>query len=95
MRVSDFRRFFQTAALAATFAAAPSIVSAQPVTDSAAAAQTAMRVDDDVDDVDDDDTDLGWLGLLGLAGLLGLRRRDRVHHERVERVDYVDPTRRP
>jgi MYXO-CTERM domain-containing protein len=93
MRVSDFRRFFQGAAVAATIAAAgaitPTDAAAQVASDSAAA-QTTMRVNDDVDD---DDTDLGWLGLLGLAGLLGLRRRDRVHHtERV--VDHVDTTRR-
>ena len=97
MRVSEFRRFFQGAALAATIAAAgamtPSYVSAQTASDSAA---VAVRTDDDLDDMDDDDTDLGWLGLLGLAGLLGLRRRERVHHvDRVDRVDYTDTTRRP
>ena len=95
MRVPEFRRFFQGAALAATIAAAgamtPTYVSAQAATDSAAV--STVRVDDDLDD---DDTDLGWLGLLGLAGLLGLRRRDRVHHtERVvDRVDPIDTTRR-
>jgi MYXO-CTERM domain-containing protein len=92
MRVSDFRRFFQGAALAATVAVAatPNHVSAQTAGDSMGA-QTTARVNDDVDH--DDDTDLGWLGLLGLAGLLGLRRRDRVHHtERV--VDHADTTRR-
>ena len=72
MRDTDFRRFFQAAALAAAIAIAPSVAVAQAANDPA-----PVQTTDDTDD----DTDLGWLGLLGLAGLLGLRRRDtHVHH---------------
>ena len=82
MRELDFRRFFQSAALAATIAvagiAAPNVAIAQ----GAEAGVQETEVDDE-----DDDMDWGWVGLLGLAGLLGLRRRD--HH-----VHHTDPTRR-
>jgi MYXO-CTERM domain-containing protein len=78
MQPSDYRRFFQGAALAASIAigsaALPSVASAQG--DAATANQTTRTRD-----ADDNGTDWGWLGLLGLAGLLGLRRRDNhVHH---------------
>src|SRR5690242_11132232 len=90
MRLTDFRRLFQGAALAATIAAmgaaTPGSAAAQTAGDTTGmSAQTAPQTTARVDDDNDDDTDLGWLGLLGLAGLLGLRRRDRVHH--TERVD--------
>jgi MYXO-CTERM domain-containing protein len=87
MRASDFRKFFQGAALATAVAfAVPSVTRAQ---DAGTPNATTTQVNDDVDD--DDDTDLGWIGLLGLAGLLGLRRRNHVHH-----VDntHADTTRR-
>ena len=82
----DIRRFFQTAALAATVAiagaSAPSVVHAQGATGDQATTTTRMADDDD------DGMDLGWLGLLGLAGLFGLRRRDTTTH-------HTDTTRRP
>jgi MYXO-CTERM domain-containing protein len=82
MRPSEYRRFFQGAALAASIAigsaALPSVAAAQ--SDAATAGQTTGQTTR-TQNGDDDKTDWGWLGLLGLAGLLGLRRRDNhVHH---------------
>ena len=83
MRQADFRRIFQSAALATTIAVAgvtaPSVATAQGAGDPGVAQTSPMNDRDD-------GMDWGWLGLLGLAGLLGLRRREHVH---------VDPTRRP
>jgi MYXO-CTERM domain-containing protein len=68
MRPSQFRRFFNSAALAAIVAAAgatfPGPAFAQGDTGMARTTRTGDR-----------DQDWGWIGLLGLAGLLGLRRR--------------------
>ena len=76
MRVSDFRRVFQGAALAAMIAiagaTAPGVATAQGAGE-VGTTQPTRTTDRD------DDMDWGWLGLLGLAGLLGLRRRDHVH----------------
>lgn len=95
MRASDFRRYVQTTAAAATIAiagvSAPAVLGAQETATPPAPVQT-MDVDDDAYE-DDDDMDLGWLGLLGLAGLLGLRRRHVTHVDHTTRVD--DTTRRP
>ena len=72
MQTTDFRRFFQRTALAATLAVAavatPSVAKAQTAND-----QSTTRTNDDGGSWD-------WLGLLGLAGLLGLRRRTEVRH---------------
>jgi MYXO-CTERM domain-containing protein len=77
MGPSDYRRFFQGAALVASIAigsaALPNVALAQG--DATTAGQTTRT-----NDADDDGMDWGWLGLLGLAGLLGLRRRDNHDH---------------
>ncbi|MGH7554548.1 MAG: WGxxGxxG family protein [Longimicrobiales bacterium] len=95
MRVSEFRRILQGAALAATLSVAAAILPG------AAAAQTRTEPGTTEPGMtqtypveERSGTDWGWIGLLGLAGLLGLRGRHG--HERVRHTErHVDTSTNP